>query len=147
MSLHETIVIDRYGGPDERRGAREPDEKHDWRKLVGDPELKRVTGIGGMCFYDAAGLRFHLPAYLSLAVIEPDRPDSGNVVADLIFTTAGVSDYNRERLAVLNVPQRSCVKDVLKFLRAVYNYPENGPLMEEMDQAINGFWSTSEARQ
>ena len=55
VSLHETVVIDMYGGPKERQAAREWDEKHDWRKLVNDAELMRTTGLGGMSFYDAAG--------------------------------------------------------------------------------------------
>ncbi len=89
VSLHESVVIDEYGGPEERRTARASDEKHDWRKLVRDPELIRpavgeVTG-GGMPFYDAAGLRFHLPAYLSVAVMDPHgNEDLGYVASDLL---------------------------------------------------------------
>ena len=37
------------------------------------------NGVGGLSFYDAVGLRFHLPAYLSLAVIDFDRERAGNV--------------------------------------------------------------------
>ncbi|HJT78348.1 MAG TPA: DUF6714 family protein [Gemmataceae bacterium] len=48
VSLHETVVLDRYGGPAERRAARESDERQDWRKLIGDPELIRPTSRDGM---------------------------------------------------------------------------------------------------
>lgn len=66
-------VIDEYGGGEQRGAARLPDEKHDWRRLVGHPEPSRIAGGGGLSFYDADGLRFHLPAYLSLAVTDFER--------------------------------------------------------------------------
>ena len=71
VSLHETVVIDDYGSTQARQKAREKDEKKDWRKLVDAPELKAVTGIGGLSFFDAEGLRFHLPAYMCLALVSP----------------------------------------------------------------------------
>src|SRR4051794_3453037 len=85
VSLHETVVIDNYGGPEERAAARAADEKHDWRKLVGDPDLVRISGVGGLSFYDAGGLRFHLPAYLSLAVTDFEREDADNILDSLMF--------------------------------------------------------------
>src|SRR5262245_7669952 len=117
VSLHETVIIDNYGGPEARAAAREPDEKHDWRRLVGDPELVRISGVGGLSFYDAAGLRFHLPAYLSLAVIDFDRVDAGNVLESLLFHLTHFSEYNVGRLSVLDSAQRQCVQNVLTFLR------------------------------
>ncbi|MEO0771460.1 MAG: DUF6714 family protein, partial [Cyanobacteria bacterium J06649_4] len=65
--LHETVVIDNYGGPVERQRVRAQDETQDWRK-IDTVELMKVWGIGGPSFYDDIGFRFHLPAYLSLAV-------------------------------------------------------------------------------
>src|ERR1700685_3017835 len=55
VSLHETVVLDNYGTQEQRRAARAPDEKRDWRKLVGDPELIATRGVGGLAFYDPAG--------------------------------------------------------------------------------------------
>ena len=89
VSLHETVVIDNYGGIDERLAARNRDETCDWRKLINDPELARWGGVGGFSFYDAAGLRFHLPAYLSLAVIDFDREDAELVLDSLMKTKRG----------------------------------------------------------
>ncbi len=143
VSLHETVIIDDYGDLEERRSAREPDEKHDWRKLVGDPELKRVSG---MSFYDAAGLRFHLPAYLSLAVSDADGTDASNVLADLLYTLTHIPEFNRERFAVLSVPQRACVREVLKYLRNLHDLPENAPIIAELDQAVEGYWAADPDR-
>jgi hypothetical protein len=139
VSLHETVVIDLYGSRQERRAAREPDEKHDWRKLVGDPELTRVCGLS---FYDAIGLRFHLPAYLTLAVTDPNGEDSGPVIAKLLFTLTHLPEFNRERFAILSAPQRACIREVLIYLRHVYDLPDNGPLIAQLDEAIKGYWAS-----
>lgn len=139
VSLHETVVIDLYGTCQERRAARVPDEKHDWRKLVGDPELTRLCGLS---FYDAIGLRFHLPAYLTLAVSDPNCEDSGQVIANLLFTLTHLPEFNRERFAILSDPQRTCIREVLKYLRHVYDLPDNGPLIAQLDEAIEGYWAS-----
>ncbi|MFO7906398.1 MAG: DUF6714 family protein [Pirellulaceae bacterium] len=132
--------MDLFGTPDERQAARKPDEKHDWRKLVNDPELTEVTGVGGLSFYDAEGLRFHLPAYLSLAVKDSEDPQPQNVVAELLYTLTHIWEYNRERFAILNLAQRECIRAVLRYLRAVYNVPENRPFIREIDEALEGYW-------
>jgi hypothetical protein len=136
VSLHETVVIDDYGTDQQRRAAREPDEKHDWRRLVGDPELARIGGVGGPSFYDAAGLRFHLPAYLSLAVIAFDRADADLALESLMFTLTHFSEYNAKRLSILNDAQRHCVREVLSFLRSEHELES-----AELDEAIDGYWS------
>ena len=136
VSLHETVVIDDYGSTEERQAARERDEKQDWRKLIGAPELARIGGVGGLSFYDAAGLRFHLPAYLSLAVIDFDREDADLVLESLMFTLTHFSEYNVGRLASLSRAQRKCVREVLLFLRGEYELES-----AELDRAIEGYWS------
>jgi hypothetical protein len=132
VSLHETIVLDNYGSAQERQAARAPDEKRDWRKLVDDPELANVYGIGGLSFYDAAGLRFHLPAYLSLAVKDPDQ----QVVWELHFHLTHLSEYNRQRLAILSPSQRRCVWEVLRYLRDLAGAED-----ATLDAAIQGYWN------
>ena len=117
VSLHETHVIDDYGSAEERQVAREPDEKHDWRRLVNDPALLRFGGVGGLTFYDAVGLRFHLPAYLSLAVIDFERDDADLVLESLMFDLTHLSEYNMTRSAIPNGSQRRCGREVLVFLR------------------------------
>ena len=67
VSMHESAVIDDYGTDEQRLAARTPDEKLDWRKLIDGPEMTRLFSIGngGLCFLDAVGLRFYLPACLT----------------------------------------------------------------------------------
>jgi hypothetical protein len=134
VSLHETVAIDDYLSQKERLAARAPDEKHDWRKLVSDNELARVNGL---CFYDAAGLHFHLPAYLSLAVTDFEREEADNVLDSLMFNLTHFSEYNLARFSILDSTQRQCVREVLVFLRDEYELES-----AELDQAIEGYWSS-----
>jgi hypothetical protein len=136
VSLHETVVIDDYGSSEERRAAREPDEKRDWRKLIADPELTSICGVGGLSFYDAAGLRFHLPAYLSLAVIDLDSEDTDDVMGSLMFQLTNICKYNASRFSILSLTQCQCVREVLTFLRDEYELAST-----ELDHAIAGYWS------
>jgi hypothetical protein len=137
VSLHETVVIDNHGSTQERQAARLGDERCDWRRLIGDPEVGRIGYVGGPCFYDAAGLRFHLPAYLSLAVTDFERPDADRALDSLMFNLTKFSEYNLGRLKILNPTQRRCVRDVLVFLRRCYELES-----AELDEAIEGYWSS-----
>jgi len=137
VSLRETLVLDDYGSAEDRQAARALDERHDWRRVIADPELVRLAFIGGLSFYDATGLRFHLPAYLSLAVIDFDRPDAGNVFESLMFQLTVMNGYQLQRFAILDAAQRGCVREVLIFLREEYELEDR-----ELDAAIDGYWST-----
>ena len=75
VSLHEAKVVDDYDTRAQRLAARTSDEKHDWRKLIDDPKLLQLCRLGALSFFDAAGLKFHLPACLSRAVKEPTGTD------------------------------------------------------------------------
>lgn len=137
VSLHETIAIDNYEGDAQREAARALDEKHDWRKLLDTPALVEIVHVGGLSFFDAAGLRFHLPAYLSLAVLDPDRENAGEILESLMFHLTHLSDYNRARFSLLGGPERACVRDVLLFLRGEHDLEG-----AEIDEAIATYWSS-----
>ena len=137
VSLHETIAIDNYEDAARREAARALDEKQDWRKLIGAPALVEIVYVGGLSFYDAVGLRFHLPAYLSLAVTDFDRVDAGNLMESLMFHLTHLNDYSLARFSILDGPQRQCVREVLMFLRGEHELEST-----ELDQAIEGYWSS-----
>jgi len=152
IGLHESVVIDDRGGPEGRRAVRSLDEKHDWRKLIDDPELRRpnVNGItgGGMCFFDAEGIRFYLPAYLSVVVMDPEgEQDGGSIIGDLLIhlTSPQFKEYNQQhRFTALNTFQRSCVAEVLRYLRDVYDIPSNEWRVWDIERAIEDYWATEE---
>ena len=116
VSLHKTIYIDNYGDiTEEEARAIEKDERHDWQKLVDDPELLNVHGIGGISFFDAKGLRFHLPAYLTVAITHP----VGEVTDSLLFTLTSKTDYNINRLEILDASMKACIAAVLAYLNTL----------------------------
>jgi len=137
VSLHQTVAIDDYAGPEAERSAWDADERHDWRRLVADPELARISGVGGLSFYDAVGLRFHLPAYLSLAVIDWEAKASDDVLGCLLYHLTSLSEYNCGRFAIFSAEQRRCVADALTFIR-----DEHDPWLyrADIDRAIAEFW-------
>lgn len=114
VSLHETIKIDNYGLTDEVLELQiKADERNNWKKLIEDPELVEVNGIGGLSFYNAKGLRFHLPAYMCLCINQPNT----DVAYSLIFQLAHLETYNRERFSILTAEQRKAVKVFLTYIR------------------------------
>jgi len=140
VSLHETEVLDMYGSDEERLAARSRDEQHDWRRLIHSPDLIEVCGIGGLSFYDPEGLRFHLPAYLSRVVTNPLEDQASSVFESLIFTLTSLSDYQLERLSILNADQRHCCGDVLEYVRDVWaaEWDYDGT---EINSAVKQYWS------
>ena len=81
-------------------------------------------GLGGMSFFDAVGLRFHLPAYLSLAVNNDGRENAGNVLQSLLFHLTHLDGYNLYRFSILNDAQRRCVWEVLQHLSTEVDEPD-----------------------
>ena len=137
VSLHETIKIDNYGMTDEVLESQiKADERNNWKNLVDEPELIEVNGIGGLSFYDAKGLRFHLPAYLCLTVNNPDT----DISESLIFHLTHLETYNRERFSILTIEQRKAVKVFLTYV--LYN---TGFAFEfyfkEIEAAVRDYWS------
>lgn len=138
VSLHQTIKIDNYGETNEALESQiSADERNNWKKLIDDPELIKVSGIGGLSFYDAKGLRFHLPAYLCLCINQTDT----EVASSLVFQLTHLEAYNRERFSILTVEQRKAVKVFLTYIR--YN---TGFTFEydfkAIEAAIQDYWSS-----
>jgi hypothetical protein len=127
-------AADDYGTAEERQKAHARDEKLDWRKLVDNPDLADTTRMGGLSFYDAAGLRFHLPAYLSLAVKKPDEYVIGDL---LIVLSTPLDDYNQSRLAGLTAPQKACIGRVLRYLHEYYGEPTH----PQIQWATENYWN------
>lgn len=137
VSLHEADVIDNYGTNAERQAARATDELEDWHRLDRH-ELEHMGWV--LSFYDDKGFRFHLPAYLTMAV-----EDYRNEVVDsLLFHLCSVADdgeaYNRQRFAILSSYQRRAVRHVLKYLRH-----HTGKFYEwdhlRIDRALRNYWT------
>ena len=136
VGLHESVVIDNHGTDAQRTKARSEDEQIDWRKLVDDLGLCRFSYRGGLSFFDAEGLRFHLPAYLTLAIRRFESDDAENVLEILMYELTVNSQCDRERFSILTNQQKMCVRNVLIYLRHCYDLES-----EELDHAIAVSWA------
>ena len=62
VSLREADVIDGCGSVEAQTAARLLDETGDWKKI---PDEDLASSHWGFAFFDAKGVVFHLPAYLT----------------------------------------------------------------------------------
>jgi hypothetical protein len=136
VSLHKTIYEDNYGDITKAVAlAIEKDETKDWKKLINSPQLLKVVGIGGISFFDAKGLRFHLPAYLCTAFEHP----YADITASLLFTLTHKSDYNDKRLSLLNPLQKKCIGEILLYFRKLEDFE---PDWKGIDQFLSFYLQT-----
>ena len=103
--LWEAQGIDDYASPDELAALREKDEKEHWQHIPADA-LRRCSS--SISFFDAKGMRFHLPLFL---IDQIDEPES------LLFHLETDSDYTAEQFSLLNQEQVQCVIDYLDFFQ------------------------------
>lgn len=142
VSLHETIKIDNYGYTNETLESQiKADERNNWKKLIDDPDLAKIHGNGGLSFYDAKGLRFHLPAYLCLMIKNPGE-DIADICASLMFHLVDLDKYNRERFSILTPQQRKAVKVFLTYIRYNTGVSTNESGSKEIEKVIREYWSS-----
>lgn len=126
IGLHEAQAIDDYKSDAVRAARRAKDERLDWAALDAD-DLDRLHS--SLAFFDAEGMRFHLPAYM-LAELE------GRYGFDLALTIA-YSASGDERYTLLNEAQKAAVRD---FLRFVQGEPEYSSSRESIQLALTNYW-------
>lgn len=106
ISLHQALVIDDYGTKEELDAARVGDEHHDWQKLIALPDIDRILA-NAISFFDARGMRFHLPVCLTLMVNRPEE------CVDLLTS---ISPFHFKAHQLLTEIQRQCVRDVRDYV-------------------------------
>tara|TARA_B100001093_G_C26430581_1_gene843824 strand:- start:174 stop:659 length:486 start_codon:yes stop_codon:yes gene_type:complete len=83
-------------------------EKRNWKSLINYHDFKKGDGV--FSFYDSIGLRFYLPVYLTIAVLNPKE----ETVDSLLYTLTNKDD---KRFEILNKQQCKCIHRVLQFIR------------------------------
>ncbi|WP_049780943.1 DUF6714 family protein [Hahella chejuensis] len=120
ISLHETVEIDHYRAVPKSSKARDQDEVNDWRKLLGSTVIQELCWIGGIHFFDAKGFRFHIPAYLSLAV---RRTLNGDIFQSMISCLVEPAEYRRDGFEVFDGAQRKAIFEAIMYLHDFEIYP------------------------
>lgn len=115
ISIHQTEVLDDYGSDDELIKARRLDIQHDWRLLLKDERFKQIHGVGGPLFLDAKGLRYYLPAYLTLMVMDHKHcPNACETLLGILTHTP--PQHTPRPFEHLTQRQKRCVRDCLKWV-------------------------------
>ena len=110
VGLQEAQGLDDYADEATCADYRSMDEKEDWR-LMPIEELNRC--YSSLCFFDAEGMRFHLPVYLIADLLDIDR-------FGIVFSLTHLSDSSKSQFALLSSEQRRAVR---AFLLHIFDEP------------------------
>jgi hypothetical protein len=127
IGLFEAQGIDDFADPATCARYREDDEKDDWTAIAVE-DLNRC--YSSLSFFDAAGMRFHLPAYL---IADLD----GAFLQDLDFTLTMTSRMD-EQFALLDPAQRAAVRRYLEFIA---DDPDGRFGRDQILLALAGYWA------
>lgn len=132
IGLYEAQAIDSYMDETVRKQYRQKDETIDW-KAISKGKLEEC--YSSPSFFDAKGMRFHLPAFM-ICQLKYDEFD-GDIVGHLInFWHNDKPVRLQERFDILTPKQRNAV---CRFLIEMVN--EEYHLKEEIQKALETYWT------
>ena len=127
VGLSQTDGIDDYATATVLSELREKDEKNNW-DAIPSTDLDRHAGLS---FFDAEGMRFHLPAFL-IADLE------GSLFsATVVFHLTYIGNDVPTRFELLSEAQRNAVRQFLLLRLSDPNCEFERPLIEE---ALRRYW-------
>ncbi len=127
VGLWQGQGLDDYADASTLAAYRARDEQTDW-SAIPVSELNRCHS--SLSFFDAEGMRFHLPCFL-LAELE------GALLNGVLFHLVTIDDYARGRFALLSEAQRQAVR---AFLLLCASDPEFAFERPEIEQALKDYW-------
>jgi hypothetical protein len=127
IGLHQAQGLDDYA--DERTCAalRAKDEKADWHRI--DRSTLNACH-SSLSFFDAEGMRFHLPAFLIASLLQDEDHAT-------IYRLTDLSSHNLEKFKLLDLAQRGSVRCYIHHLT---NSPDCRIKQKEAVQAL-AYWS------
>ncbi|WP_180014854.1 DUF6714 family protein [Acinetobacter sp. YH16031] len=128
IGLREAQGIDDYQSLSECFMWRKKDEKSDWSKI---PVQDLNDCNSSLCFFDAQGMRFHLPAFL-IADLQ------GKWRFDLTFRLCKMDD-EMQQFHLLNKAQREAVQAYLSWVVSDRDFSLNRNLILKVLK--QGYWS------
>jgi hypothetical protein len=127
VGLMEAQAIDDYADAGTRGKHRAEDEKLDWRKLSFE-KLRQCNS--SLSFFDAEGMRFHLPAYL---ICELNHEYGFALATSLSMLYEG----GQEKYSLLSPEQRDVVR---KFLLHMLHDRDHRLDRPHIERALNEYW-------
>jgi len=127
IGLWEAQAIDDYETESIQRKNRAKDEKDEWKNLKTE-DLQRCHS--SLSFFDADGMKFHLPAYIISTL-------KGEDVEDPVFHLVGLDEYALSRFTSLDSKQKGAVRTFLEWCSEQEEFEFEGP---NITRALNEFW-------
>ena len=129
LGLFEAQGHDDYASEEECAKLREKDEKDDWHALKRDDLEQNNPALS---FFDAEGMRFHLPAYLMMNL------EKISEYQDMSFSLSMCYDESfRSQYDMLNDEQKTAVAMFIKWAmgQSWYDYD-----VESFKLALKDYW-------
>ena len=129
IGIGEANALDDHRDEKFRAECKKNDEKHRWSTI---PSSILNQYYCSLSYFDAKGMKFHLPAFM-IAVIKDEYR------FDIDFTLTNISDdYSKSRFALFTKKQREAVKLFLEYILKIRDLG-----FEETDirTAIKNYWS------
>lgn len=127
VGLLEANGRDDYANDQKLAAYREQDEKLDWN-VIPVELLNRYSS--SLSFFDAEGMRFHLPAFLIADM-------HGLYAFDLVYNLTQ-STLTEQQCKLLTEPQRRVVRGYLQFVEAE---DDRGFERAHIRRALEGYWA------
>jgi len=129
VGLQQAQGLDDYEDEETCAAYREGDEKEEWQAISSD-ELFRCNS--SLSFFDAEGMRFHLPAYLVSALRGEDDWATSHLTQ--------LDAHGRSYFSALSPSQRLAVREYLLLVREDEDHQFD---RAEIDQALDSYWSAN----
>jgi hypothetical protein len=127
IGLQEAQGIDDYEDAATRARYRADDEKDDWSRISADALNHCNTSLS---FFDAEGMRFHLPAYLIADL-------RGDYEFGMAFVLTLQCDWGTTQFDLLTADQRRAVRAFLLHIAESGDYRMERP---DILRALNDYW-------
>ena len=125
IGLYEAQGLDDYEDPQRGVKERERDEKDDWQAI---PAALVSSLHGCFHFFDAEGMRFHLPAFMMADI-------DGEYGWDLAYW---ITRYGDDEFSLLTEAQREAVRQYLGF---IMDEPEYSKDRAKIQAALGHYWA------
>jgi len=127
IGLHEGQGLDDYADKATCQAYRDKDEKIDWEAIPVE-ELNRC--YSSLSFFDAEGMRFHLPAFMIADL-------NALLGVDPVYHLTQVPEVDPTRFSLLSPDQRNAVREYLLFI-------QNDPVYEfdfpHIARSLENYW-------
>ena len=128
VGLRQAQGIDGYEEETAVAAYRQSDEKENWSRIPPDALNECHSSLS---FFDAEGMRFHLPAYL-LADL------NGSYKHGVAYCLTDLGELSTKQFAMLSPMQRAAVREFLEYIAEEDEYAFQRP---NILRALSEYWS------